>query len=66
MGTAPAEKPNKKGKAVPQHTYGSAGGGGEDVYHLLIHDLGTRWLCVVSVTPWPHFTPLKRTHWTGG
>jgi hypothetical protein len=31
-----------KGKAVPQHTYGGAGGG-EDVQLLLIHDLETRW-----------------------
>jgi hypothetical protein len=34
---------------VPQHTYG---GGGED-----IHDLGSRWGRVVSVTPRPHSPP---------
>jgi hypothetical protein len=43
--------------------------GGEDVYLLLIHDLGTRWGWVVSVTPRPRFTPGERTpgtHSTGG
>jgi hypothetical protein len=39
------------------------------MYLLLIHDLGTRWGLVVSVTPWPRFTPGERTlstHCTGG
>jgi hypothetical protein len=43
--------------------------GGEEVYLLLIQDLGTRWGWVVSVTPRPHFSPEERTpgtHWTGG
>jgi hypothetical protein len=43
--------------------------GGEEVYLLLIHDLGTRWGWVVSVTPRSRFTPGERTpgtHWTGG
>jgi hypothetical protein len=42
---------------------------GEEVYLLLILDLGTRWGWVVSVTPRPHFSPgLKTlgTHCTGG
>jgi hypothetical protein len=30
-----------EGEAIPQHTYGGAGG--EEVYPLLIHYLGTRW-----------------------
>jgi hypothetical protein len=54
------------GKAVPQHAYGGAGG--EDVYLLLLHNLGTRWGSVVSVTHRP-FTSKERTlgaHWTGG
>jgi hypothetical protein len=34
--------------------------GGEDVWILLILDLGTRW-CVVSVTPRPRFRPGERT-----
>jgi hypothetical protein len=29
--------------------------------YLLIHDLGTRWGSVVSVTPRPRFTPGERT-----
>jgi hypothetical protein len=36
---------------------------------LLIHDLGTKWGWVVSVTPRPRFTPGERipgTHCTGG
>jgi hypothetical protein len=43
--------------------------GGEEVQLLLIHDLGTRWGCVVSITPGPRFTPGERTpgtHCTGG
>jgi hypothetical protein len=43
--------------------------GGEDVQLLLILDLGTRWGWVVSVTPWPRFSPGERTpstHCTGG
>jgi hypothetical protein len=43
--------------------------GGEEVLLLLIHDLGTRWGWVVSVTPRLRFTPGERTpgtHWTGG
>jgi hypothetical protein len=43
--------------------------GGDDVLLLLIHDLGTRWGWVVSVTPRPRFTTLERTrgtHCTGG
>jgi hypothetical protein len=47
-------------KAVPQHTYGGAGGR-ENVQLLLIHDLGTRWGWVVSVTPRPRFTRGERT-----
>jgi hypothetical protein len=42
---------------------------GEEVYLLLIHDLGTRWGWVVNITPRPRFTPGERTpgtHWTGG
>jgi hypothetical protein len=42
--------------------------GGEDISLLLIHDLGTRWGWVVSVTPRPRFTPTERspgTQWTG-
>jgi hypothetical protein len=35
--------------------------GGEEIQLLLIHDLGTRWGCVVSVTPRPHFTLGERT-----
>jgi hypothetical protein len=38
--------------------------GGEEVYLLHIHDLGTRWGWVVSVTPRPRFT--TGTHCTGG
>jgi hypothetical protein len=30
-----------KGKAVPRHIYGGAGG--EELQFLLIHDLGIRW-----------------------
>jgi hypothetical protein len=43
--------------------------GGEEVQLLLIHDLGTRWGWVVSITPRPRFTPEERTpgtHCTGG
>jgi hypothetical protein len=43
--------------------------GEEEIHLLLIHDLGTRWGWVVSVTPRPHFTPRERTtstHCTGG
>jgi hypothetical protein len=43
--------------------------GGEEVYLLLILDLGTRWGWVVSVTPRPHFGPgvgTPGTHCTGG
>jgi hypothetical protein len=42
---------------------------GEEVYLLLIHDLGTKWAWLVSVTPLTCFTPGERTpgtHWTGG
>jgi hypothetical protein len=42
---------------------------GDEVYLLLILDLGTRWGWVVSVTPWPRFIPGERTpgtHCTGG
>jgi hypothetical protein len=42
--------------------------GGEEVYLLLILNLGTRWGWVVSVTPRPRFTPGERipgTHWIG-
>jgi hypothetical protein len=35
--------------------------GGEEVYLLFILNLGTRWGWVVSVTPWPRFTPGERT-----
>jgi hypothetical protein len=43
--------------------------GGEEVYLLLILDLGTRWRRVASVTPRPRFAPGKGppcTHCTGG
>jgi hypothetical protein len=43
--------------------------GGEEVMLQLIRDLGTRWGCVVSVTPRPRFARGERTpgtHWTGG
>jgi hypothetical protein len=42
---------------------------GEEVYLLLILDLGTTWGWVGSVTPQPRFPPWERTpgtHWTGG
>jgi hypothetical protein len=44
--------------------------GGRGV-QLFIHDLGTRWRWVVSITPRPRFTPRERTpppgtHCTGG
>jgi hypothetical protein len=42
--------------------------GGEEVYLLLIHDLGTSWGGVVRFTPRPRFYPRGRTrgtHWTG-
>jgi len=35
--------------------------GGEEVYLLLILDLGIRWGCVVNITPGPRFTPGERT-----
>jgi hypothetical protein len=42
--------------------------GGDEVELLLIHDLGTRWRRVVSVTSRPRFTPGEGppTLWTGG
>jgi hypothetical protein len=43
--------------------------GGEEIQILLIHELGTRWGWVVSVTPRQSFTPGERihgTHLTGG
>jgi hypothetical protein len=43
--------------------------GGEEVYLLLILDIGTSWGWVVSITPWLHFTQGERTpctHWIGG
>jgi hypothetical protein len=43
--------------------------GGEEVYLLLILDLGTRLRWVISVTPRPRFGPGERTpgsHWAGG
>jgi hypothetical protein len=43
--------------------------GGEEVYLLVILNLGTRWGWVVSVTPRPRCTPGERTpgiHWIGG
>jgi hypothetical protein len=43
--------------------------GGEELQLLLIHDLGTRWKWVVSVTPRPRFNPwemTRGTYWTGG
>jgi hypothetical protein len=55
----------KKGKAIPQHAYESAGG--EDVYLLLIHDLGTRWGEWSASRPGSAFPPGERTpgtHWT--
>jgi hypothetical protein len=42
---------------------------GEEVWVLLIHDLGTRWGWVVSVTPRPRYSPGEWTpgaHCTGG
>jgi hypothetical protein len=42
--------------------------GGEEVYLLLIHDLGTSWGRLFSVTPRPRFTSGERTlgtHCTG-
>jgi hypothetical protein len=42
---------------------------GEEVQIILILDLSTRWGWVVSVTPWPGFSPRERTpgiHCTGG
>jgi hypothetical protein len=51
---------DKKGKAVPLHAMEAlVGRGGIEL--LLIHDLGTRWGWVVSVTPRPRFTPAERT-----
>jgi hypothetical protein len=41
--------------------------GGEEVWLLLIHDLGTRWVWMVSVTPRQHFNPgegIPGTHCT--
>jgi hypothetical protein len=46
-------------KAAPLHAMVALGGGGEEVYLLLILDLGTRWGWVVSVTPRPRFVPGK-------
>jgi hypothetical protein len=43
--------------------------GGEEVYLLLILNLGTRWGWVISIMPRPRFTPGERTpgtHWIGG
>jgi hypothetical protein len=43
--------------------------GGEEVWLLLILNLGTRWGWVVSITPRPRFTPGEMTpgtHCTGG
>jgi hypothetical protein len=43
--------------------------GWEEVQLLLILNLGTRWGWVVSIMPWPQFTPGERTpgtHWTRG
>jgi hypothetical protein len=43
--------------------------GWEEVWLLLILNLGTRWGWVVSITPRPRFTPRERisgTHCTGG
>jgi hypothetical protein len=56
-----------KTKAVPLHAMEALGG--EEAHLLFIHDLGTRWGWVVSVTPRPRFSPGERTpgtHWTGG
>jgi hypothetical protein len=57
----------KKGKVIPLHAMEAHGG--REVQLLLILNLGTRWGWVVSVTPWPRFTPGERTpstHWIGG
>jgi hypothetical protein len=35
--------------------------GGEELQHLLVFDLGTRWEWVVSVTPRPRYSPGERT-----
>jgi hypothetical protein len=54
-------------EAVPLHPTKALGG--EEVYLLLILDLGTRWWWGVSVTPWPRFSPGERipgTYCTGG
>jgi hypothetical protein len=43
--------------------------GGEEIQLLLILNLGTRWVWVVSITSRPRFTPEERTpgtHWIGG
>jgi hypothetical protein len=43
--------------------------GGEEVWLLLILNLGTKWGWVVSIMPRPRFTPGERTpstHWAGG
>jgi hypothetical protein len=54
-----------KSKAVPQHTMEAQGGGGIAPTHLTSAlDVG-----VVSVMPWPRFTPGEKTpgtHWIGG
>jgi hypothetical protein len=46
-----------KSKAVPLHAMEPRGG--EEVQLLLILNLGTRWVWVVSITPQPHSTPEK-------
>jgi hypothetical protein len=40
--------------------------GWKEVQLLLILSLGTRWGWVVSIMPWPRFTPGERTRCTGG
>jgi hypothetical protein len=55
------KKVKKKCKAVSLHAMEAHGVRGLN--------LGTRWGWVVSVTPWPRFTPGERTpgtHWIGG
>jgi hypothetical protein len=49
----------RSSKAVPLHAMEALGGKGE--LFLLVLDLGTWWGWVVSVTPWPRFTPGERT-----
>jgi hypothetical protein len=56
-----------KAKAVPLHATEVLGG--EEVQLLLILDLGTKRGSVISVMPWPCFSPWERTpgtHCTGG